>query len=78
VVFSRVRLGLNPEMNALATIFITTVTIGVIAVNRWMQLRERKRNRDMQMAFAQAEAADASPVVPQPTTVRPSLDTARA
>jgi putrescine transport system permease protein len=50
----------------------------VIAVNRWMQLRERKRNRDMQMGFALAEAADASPVVPQPTTVRPSLDTARA
>lgn len=78
MVFSRVRLGLNPEMNALATIFITTVTIGVIAVNRWMQLRERKRNRDMQMAFALAEAADPLPVAPQQAAVRKSLDTARA
>jgi len=73
VVFSRVRLGLNPEMNALATIFITVVTIGVIAVNRWMQIRERKRTRDMQMAFAVAEAADAATVTAQPAAVRKSL-----
>jgi putrescine transport system permease protein len=73
VVFSRVRLGLNPEMNALATIFISVVTIGVIAVNRWMQIRERKRTRDMQMAFAVAEAADAATVPPQPATARKSL-----
>lgn len=78
VVFSRVRLGLNPEMNALATIFITTVTIGVIAVNRWMQLRERKRNRDMQQAFALVEAADPLPSAPQQAAVRKPLDTARA
>jgi putrescine transport system permease protein len=78
VVFSRVRLGLNPEMNALATIFITAVTIGVIAVNKWMMSRERRRMRDMQMAFAVAEAADSTPVAPQPATVRKSLDTARA
>ena len=68
VVFSRVRLGLNPEMNALATIFISVVTIGVIAVNRWMQIRERKRTRDMQMAFALAEAADAAEPSRYPTT----------
>src|SRR6202012_1838520 len=78
VLFSRVRLGLNPEMNALAPIFIVTVTIGVIAVNRWMQLRERKRNRDMQMAFALAEAADPLPLAPQQAAVRKPLDTARA
>jgi putrescine transport system permease protein len=65
-------------MNALATIFITTVTIGVIAVNRWMQLRERKRNRDMQLAIALAEAADPLPLAPQQAAVRKSLDTVRA
>jgi putrescine transport system permease protein len=43
VVFSRVRLGLNPEMNALATLFIAFVTIGVIAANYFMQRSERKR-----------------------------------
>jgi putrescine transport system permease protein len=36
VVFSRVRLGLNPEMNALATLFIVAVSIGVVVCNRFM------------------------------------------
>ncbi|MEK6347546.1 MAG: ABC transporter permease subunit [Burkholderia sp.] len=43
VVFSRVRLGLNPEMNALATLFIVAVTIGVIVANMAMLRRERRR-----------------------------------
>ncbi|KPC51971.1 ABC transporter permease subunit [Amantichitinum ursilacus] len=43
VVFSRVRLGLNPEMNALATIFIGLVTVGVIAANFFMQRAEARR-----------------------------------
>lgn len=43
VVFSRVRLGLNPEMNALATLFIGVVTIGVIAINYFMLRAEKKR-----------------------------------
>nr|WP_218626857.1 ABC transporter permease subunit [Caballeronia sp. dw_276] len=43
VVFSRVRLGLNPEMNALATLFIAFVTVGVIGANYVMQRNERKR-----------------------------------
>jgi putrescine transport system permease protein len=52
VVFSRVRLGLNPEINALATLFITVVTVGVVLGNAHMQSRERKRAREMQLAFA--------------------------
>jgi putrescine transport system permease protein len=43
VVFSRVRLGLNPEMNALATLFIAVVTVGVVAVNYFVQRAERRR-----------------------------------
>ena len=43
VVFSRVRLGLNPEMNALATLFILVVTIGVVLGNYLMQRAERRR-----------------------------------
>lgn len=43
VVCSRVRLGLNPEMNALATLFISVVTIAVIVVNRAMQVQQRRR-----------------------------------
>ena len=60
VVFSRVRLGLNPEMNALATLFISVVTIGVIFVNQFMVAKERRRSRDMQLAFAPAAATPAS------------------
>ncbi|MGU7780682.1 ABC transporter permease subunit [Burkholderia sp. PU8-34] len=51
VVFSRVRLGLNPEMNALATLFIIAVTAGVVLANFVMLRQERRR-----MA-AMAEAA---------------------
>jgi putrescine transport system permease protein len=43
VVFSRVRLGLNPEMNALATLFIAVVTAGVIIANHFMQRAEKRR-----------------------------------
>lgn len=57
VVFSRVRLGLNPEMNALATLFISAVTIGVVLVNQMMNARERKRLSDMRMAFEAPAAA---------------------
>ena len=49
VVFSRVRLGLNPEMNALATLFITP-----IVVNQMMIARERRRVADLKHAFAAA------------------------
>jgi putrescine transport system permease protein len=57
VVFSRVRLGLNPEMNALATLFISIVTIGVVVVNQVLVSKERKRARDMQLAFASVPVA---------------------
>jgi putrescine transport system permease protein len=64
VVFSRVRLGLNPEMNALATLFISIVTIGVIVVNQVLVSKERKRARDMQLAFAPVPVAAPSGVTP--------------
>ncbi|WP_028535304.1 ABC transporter permease subunit [Paludibacterium yongneupense] len=54
VVFSRVRLGLNPEMNALATLFIASVTIGVVGVNQFMRASERKRQREIRLALAEA------------------------
>ncbi len=37
IVFSRVRLGLNPEINALATLFIVVVSVSVVLVTRVMQ-----------------------------------------
>ncbi|WP_323123598.1 ABC transporter permease subunit [Burkholderia alba] len=71
VVFSRVRLGLNPEMNALATLFITIVTIGVIVVNRSMNAREKRRLRDLQLAWA--TPADPPDTDTAPAAARKSL-----
>jgi putrescine transport system permease protein len=45
-------------MNALATLFISAVTIGVIVANQIMMAREKKRMRDMQMAFTQPDPAE--------------------
>jgi putrescine transport system permease protein len=70
VVFSRVRLGLNPEMNALATLFICAVTIGVIAANQIMMARERKRARDMQIALTLPDPAGTPARGVAPSAVR--------
>ena len=51
VVFSKVRLGLDPKINALATIIITVVSIGVIAATIHMRRAEKQRQRDEQMAI---------------------------
>ena len=51
VVFSKVRLGLDPKINALATIIITIVSIGVILATIHMRRAERQRQRDEQMAI---------------------------
>ena len=56
VVFSRVRLGLNPEMNALATMFIAIVTVGVIVVNRVMLARERRKATEAQRLIEPIDA----------------------
>ena len=52
VIFSKVRLGLNPEINALATIIIALVGGGVIIASLLMSQQERRRQRDVQMAIA--------------------------
>jgi putrescine transport system permease protein len=50
-VFSSVRLGVSPKVNALATLLILAVSIaGFIAW--WLMARdEKKRQRDVQMAL---------------------------
>ncbi len=52
VIFSKVRLGVSPDINALATIIVLLVTIGVIAAGIFMARQEKRRQRDMQMAAA--------------------------
>lgn len=50
LIYSRVRLGLKPDINALATIIIVTVAIGV-CIAGWIMMRQQKqRERDEQMA----------------------------
>ena len=43
LIFSRVRLGLRPDINALATIIILIVTIGVLLAG-WIMLRQQRLN----------------------------------
>ncbi len=52
VIFSRARLGLNPTINAVATVTITLVTIAVIASSFYTSHIERKRKRDMALAYS--------------------------
>lgn len=51
VVFSRTRIGLNPEINALGTLFILTVTIAIIINNITARKREKQRQVDMRLAL---------------------------
>ena len=51
VIFSKVRLGLNPEINALATLIISVVAVGVMVSTVYMARAEAKRQRDVQMAI---------------------------
>jgi putrescine transport system permease protein len=53
VIFSRARLGLNPSVNAVATLIIAVVAVGVVAASYWIARTERRRQREM------AEAARA-------------------
>lgn len=52
VIFSKVRLGVSPEVNALATIIVLVVTTGIL-LSGWVLLgQEKRRKRDMQIAAA--------------------------
>jgi putrescine transport system permease protein len=52
VIFSRVRLGVNPVVNALATIMVLIVALGVILSAVLMRRQEQRRKREEQMAAA--------------------------
>lgn len=57
VIFSKVRLGLDPKVNALATIIIGIVACGVVISSLWMRRKERQRQLDEQMALRAAAQA---------------------
>ena len=54
VIFSRARLGLNPTINAVATVTIVVVTMAVIASSFYTSHIERKRKREMAFAYSDA------------------------
>jgi putrescine transport system permease protein len=47
VIFSRARLGLNPSVNAVATLIVAVVAIGVLAASYLIARAERKRLLDL-------------------------------
>jgi putrescine transport system permease protein len=52
VIFSKVRLGVSPDVNALATIMVLVVAIGVVLSAIVLQRREKRHKREVQMAQA--------------------------
>jgi putrescine transport system permease protein len=55
VVFSKVKLGVSPDINALATIIIGIVTVCVCVMGWLMHKKEKAYQRDIQMAIAANE-----------------------
>ena len=52
VIFSKVRLGVSPDINALATILVAIVAVGVAITGIMMARQQKQRERDAQMALA--------------------------
>lgn len=51
-IFSKVRLGVTPDLNALATIIVVLVSSGVAIAGWIMHRADKRRERDVQMAIA--------------------------
>ena len=50
VIFSRARLGLNPSVNAVATIIVAVVAVGVLIASYWIARTERRRQTELAAA----------------------------
>jgi putrescine transport system permease protein len=50
LVFSSVRLGLSPQINALASVIVAVVTTGIVVAGIVMHRREARRRRDVALA----------------------------
>jgi putrescine transport system permease protein len=50
VIFSKVRLGVSPDVNALATIMVLIVASGIVVSSLWMRYQNKRRERDMRLA----------------------------
>jgi putrescine transport system permease protein len=52
VIFSKVRFGVTPDVNALATIMVLIVASGIAISTVWMRSRQRRRERELRLAAA--------------------------
>lgn len=52
VIYSKVKLGVSPDVNALASLIICVVGVGVVIAGWTMRRTERQRQLDLQMAAA--------------------------
>ena len=52
LIFSKVKLGVTPDINALATLIVCVVTIGVVIAGYLMLRAEKQHDKDVQAAFA--------------------------
>jgi putrescine transport system permease protein len=50
-VFSKLRLGVSPMINALATIIVAIVTVAVVITGILMTRQERRREAEVQRAL---------------------------
>lgn len=55
LIFSRIRLGLKPDINALATMIILVVAVGVIIAG-WIMFRQQKRYEESLRMAAETDA----------------------
>lgn len=51
VILSRARLGLNPTVNAIATITVAVVSVGVLAGSLWLSRQESRRAAEQAAAY---------------------------
>ena len=49
-IFSRVRRGVSPDINALATLMVLVVAVGVVLSTLYMRREEQRRSREERMA----------------------------
>ncbi len=54
-IYSKIKLGVSPDINALATIIIAIVTVGVVIAGFIINKKEKDYQRDIQMAIAANE-----------------------
>ena len=52
LVFSKVRLGVDPTINALATILVVIVALGVVLSSLYLRRQEQQRQREIQASLA--------------------------